>query len=150
MYITLLTIHNILRWGVLIGGLYSITRSAMGLINKTDFTASQNRTHAVFIAFCHTQLLVGITLYLVSPKVDAYLAQGFGTAMKDSYSRLIVLEHITVNIIAVALIQVGRTLSKKATDAVTKHKRSLIFFSIGLLLILSRIPWQYSPLFRPN
>jgi hypothetical protein len=85
---------------------------------------------------------------MVSPNVDAALANGFGAAMKDSYSRLIVLEHITINVIAIALIQAGRTLSKKATDAVVKHKKSLIFFSIGLLLILSRIPWQYSPLFR--
>jgi hypothetical protein len=149
MYITLLTIHNILRWGILVGGLYSISRSAAGLMNKTDFTASQNRTHAIFVAFCHAQLLVGIVLYITSPAVDAALANGFGAAMKDSYSRLIVLEHITINIIAIALIQVGRTLSKKATDAVTKHKRSLIFFSIGLIMILSRIPWGHSPLFRP-
>jgi hypothetical protein len=148
MYITILTIHNIIRWGVLIGGLYSITRSAMGLVNKTDFTASQNRTHAIFVGFCHLQLLVGVTLYLISPNVKAALSNGFGAAMKDSYSRLIVLEHITVNIIAVALIQVGRTLSKKAVDSVTKHKKSLIFFSIGLLLILSRIPWHNSPLLR--
>lgn len=149
MYITILTIHNIIRWGVLLGGLYAITKSILGLMNKRDFTASENRAHAIFVAFCHTQLLVGITLYLVSPKVDAYLANGFGAAMKDSYSRLIALEHVTVNIIAIALIQVGRTLSKKATDSVAKHKKALIFFSIGLLLILSRIPWSNSPLFRP-
>ena len=148
MYSTILILHNIIRWGVLLGGLYAITKSALGLIQKRDYTSKENLAHTIFVAFCHTQLLLGIVLYMVSPNVDAALANGFGAAMKDSYSRLIVLEHITINAIAVALIQVGRTLSKKATDAATKHKKSLIFFSIGLLLILSRIPWQYSPLFR--
>ncbi|AMS25919.1 hypothetical protein AEM51_01730 [Bacteroidetes bacterium UKL13-3] len=148
MYSTILILHNILRWGVLLGGLYAITKSALGLIHKREYTSTQNLAHTLFVAFCHAQLLLGIILYMISPNVDAALANGFGAAMKDPYSRLIVLEHITINVIAIALIQVGRTLSKKATDAMVKHKKSLIFFSIGLLLILSRIPWQYSPLFR--
>lgn len=148
MYSTILILHNIIRWGVLLGGLYAITKSALGLIHKREYTSKENLAHTLFVAFCHTQLLLGVILYMISPNVDAALANGFGAAMKDSYSRLIVLEHITINAIAIALIQVGRTLSKKATDAVTKHKKSLIFFSIGLVLILSRIPWQYSPLFR--
>jgi hypothetical protein len=80
--------------------------------------------------------------------VDAYLANGFGAAMKDSYSRLIVLEHVVMMVIAVALIQVGRTLSKRTADDRLRHKRTLIFFSIGMLLILLRIPWSYSPIIR--
>jgi hypothetical protein len=45
-------------------------------------------------------------------------------------------------IIAIVLIQVGRTLSKKQTEAMAKHKKAVVFFSIGLILILSRIPWK--------
>jgi hypothetical protein len=146
MYSTLLSFHNINRWAVLLFGLYAITKSILGLVNKRDFTSRENMAHALFVGFCHLQLLLGVILYMISPKVDAALANGFGPAMKDAYSRLIVLEHISINIIAIALIQVGRTLSKKATESATKHKKSLIFFSIGLLLILSRIPWSYSPL----
>lgn len=146
MYSTILSLHNINRWAVLLFGLYAITKSILGLINKRDYTSRENMAHALFVGFCHLQFLLGIILYMVSPKVDAALANGFGAAMKDSYSRLIVLEHITINIIAIALIQAGRTLSKKAADSTVKHKKSLIFFSIGLVLILSRIPWQYSPL----
>jgi hypothetical protein len=148
MYSFILTTHNITRWGVLLFGLYAITKSVLGLLHKREFTKQANISHAIFVGFCHLQLLLGITLYMVSPNVDAALGNGFGAAMKDSYSRLIVLEHITINIIAIALIQVGRTLSKRAKDAAVKYRKSLIFFSIGLLLILSRIPWQYSPLFR--
>jgi hypothetical protein len=146
MYSTLLSLHNIARWAVLLFGLYAITKSILGLIHKRDFTSKENMSHAIFVGFCHLQLLLGVVLYIVSPKVDAALANGFGAAMKDSYSRLIVLEHISINIIAIALIQVGRTLSKRANNAVSKHKKSLIFFSIGMVLILSRIPWKYSPL----
>jgi hypothetical protein len=144
-YATILLFHNLNRWAVLIFGLYAITKSILGLVKKREYTHSESTAHALFVGFCHLQLLLGFVLYMISPKVDAALANGFGAAMKDSYSRLIVVEHITVNVIAIALIQIGRTLSKKAEDSMAKHKKSLIFFSIGLLLILSRIPWAYSP-----
>lgn len=145
MFTTLLFLHNLLRWGVLLGGLYAITKSSLGVMRKSDFTASENRAHIIFVMFCHTQLLIGLILYFISPNVQAALAD-MGATMKDPMLRLVGVEHISVNIIAIALIQMGRTLSKKATDVATKHKRALIWFSIGLILILSRIPWQYSKL----
>jgi hypothetical protein len=150
MFPSILVIHNILRWGVLVFGLYAITKSALGLIHKREYTKQTNIAHAIFVGFCHLQLVLGMVLYMISPNVDMALANGFGAAMKDGYSRLIVVEHISINVIAIALIQVGRTLSKKAIIDRVKYKKSLLFFSIGLLLILSRIPWQYSPLFRFN
>jgi hypothetical protein len=147
MYSTILILHNLLRWGVLLGGLYAITKSVLGLIHKRDFTTAENRAQVIFVMFCHTQLLLGLILYFISPVVQEALGN-MGAAMKDSRLRLYGVEHISINIIAIALIQMGRTLSKKAIDPVIKHKRAVIWFSIGLLLILSRIPWQYSPLFR--
>jgi hypothetical protein len=59
-----------------------------------------------------------------------------------------VIEHPITNILAVVLIQLGRIKSKKAYEDAVKHNRSLFYYGIGLLLILSRIPWGTSPLFR--
>jgi hypothetical protein len=140
MYSTVLMLHNILRWGVLLGGLYAITKSILGLIHKRDFTAAENRSQVIFVMFCHTQLLVGLILYFISPVVNEALKSG--AVMKDATYRFVAVEHIATMIIAVILIQVGRSLSKKAVDSVSKHKKALIFFSIGFVLILSRIPWQ--------
>ncbi len=148
MYSTILILHNLIRWGVLVFGLYAITKSALGLINKREFTRQANMAHAMFLGFCHLQLVLGFVLYMISPNVDMALANGFGAAMKDSYSRLLVIEHIGINVVAIALVQIGRTLSKKTEDAAVKYRKTLIFFGIAMLLILSRIPWQYSPLFR--
>lgn len=144
MYSTILLFHNLNRWAVLVFGLYAITKSILGLVKKREYSPQENMAHALFLGFCHLQFLLGIVLYMISPNVDAALANGFGGAMKDSYSRLIVMEHTLVNVIGIALVQIGRTLSKKATDSMAKHKKSLIFFSIALLLFLSRIPWKYS------
>jgi hypothetical protein len=140
MYSTLLIIHNILRWGVLLGGLYAITKSILGIYHKRDFTAKENRSHAIFVAICHTQLLIGLILYFVSPLVD--MALHSGELMKNPEYRFWGVEHTSVMVLGIVMIQVGRTLSKKATVAMEKHRKALIFYSIGMLLILSRIPWQ--------
>lgn len=142
MYATLLTVHNLLRWAVLLGGLYAITKSVLGIMHKRDFTKQENLSHALFVGFCHLQLLLGLILYFISPVVDQALANGMGAAMKDPASRFVAVEHISTMIIAIVLIQVGRTLSKKQTEAMAKHKKAVIFFSIGLILILSCIPWK--------
>jgi hypothetical protein len=68
--------------------------------------------------------------------------------MKDKVLRAMVIEHPITNILAVVLIQLGRIKSKKAYEDAVKHNRSLFYYGIGLLLILSRIPWGTSPLFR--
>ena len=140
MYSLLLDVHNILRWGVLIGGLYAITKAILGVTQKREFTASENRAQIIFVMFCHTQLLIGLILYFVSPVVKGALASG--EVMKNAAYRFVAVEHITTMVIAVVLIQVGRTLSKKAPDAMAKHKKALIFFSLGMLLILAMVPWN--------
>ncbi len=142
MYATLLTVHNLLRWAVLLGGLYAITKSVLGIMHKRDFTKQENMAHALFVGFCHLQLVLGLILYFISPVVDQALANGMGAAMKDPATRFVAVEHISTMVIAIVLIQVGRTLSKKQTEAMAKHKKALVFFSIGFVLILSRIPWK--------
>lgn len=140
MYTGLLHLHNVLRWGVLLFGLYAITKSVLGIMNRREYTAAENRAHMLFVMFCHTQLVLGLVLYFISPLVKAAMASG--ELMKNAEYRFWGVEHISVMIIGIILVQVGRSLSKKEQESMKKHKKALIFFSIGLLLMLSRIPWD--------
>lgn len=63
--------------------------------------------------------------------------------MKDAILRFWMVEHLSMMIIGIALITVGRVRLKKLDDDKARHKNVLIFFGIGLLLILSRIPWPF-------
>ncbi|MEY2637389.1 MAG: hypothetical protein RLZZ197_1867 [Bacteroidota bacterium] len=45
----------------------------------------------------HTQLLIGLVLYLALSPVTTAAFADFGAAMKDSATRLILVEHVTVN-----------------------------------------------------
>ena len=56
--------------------------------------------------------------------------------------RLTSLEHPLINIIAIALITIGWSKHKKLTTSESKFKTFTIFYGLGLVLILSRIPWS--------
>lgn len=115
----------------------AVVISVIGFTSKKDFTA-QNRKVALFtLIACHVQLLVGLILYFISPVGFAQLGE-----MKNKAIRLTSLEHPLINIIAIVLITIGWSKHKKLTDGVGKHKTFAIFYGLGLLLILSRIPWS--------
>jgi uncharacterized membrane protein YozB (DUF420 family) len=147
-YSYLLLIHSWLRWAFLIAALYAIIRSLNGKLNHKAFTKDDISAAKILVALTHSMLLLGLILWFISPNIQNALSQGAGVFMKDRYMRLIVLEHPVTNIIAVVLIQIGRIKSQKAYEDSVKHSRSLMYYSLGLILILSKIPWGTSPLFR--
>jgi hypothetical protein len=147
MYELLLSVHNLLRWLFLAAALYAIYKAFRGVSGGTPYSKDDKTAGAILLAAAHTQLLIGLTLWFISPNVQQALAD-VGMAMKDKGMRLQLLEHPLMMILAVALIQIGRIKSKKAYADSDKHKRSLIYFGIGLVLVLSRIPWGSSPMFR--
>ena len=62
--------------------------------------------------------------------------------MKDAALRLTSLEHPFINIIAIVLITVGWSKHKKVNTSEAKFKPLTIFYAVGLILILARIPWN--------
>ncbi|TDS56609.1 hypothetical protein C8P70_11945 [Myroides indicus] len=109
----------------------------MGKSSKKQFTDKDRKLGLFALIFSHIQLLLGLILYFVSPMV-----QSFGVAMKDSTLRLYALEHPLINIIAIVLITIGWSKHKKAEGDAKKFKTFAIFYTLGLVLILSRIPWK--------
>jgi Na+/citrate or Na+/malate symporter len=59
--------------------------------------------------------------------------------MKDATTRYWTVEHVTIMIIAVALITAARITSKKMAADAAKHKRLFIFNAIALVIILTGI-----------
>jgi hypothetical protein len=80
-----------------------------------------------------------LILYFVSP-LGLSLLTG-GGAMSDSSARLTALEHPLINIVAIVLISVGFIRAKKLESSTAKFRSIYMMYAIGLVLILSRIPW---------
>lgn len=120
----------------------AVVNAAVGLLGKKEFTPKDRKIAIMGLIGTHTQLLIGLILYFVSENGFLAIAKhGFGTIMKNEGLRLTVVEHPLINIIAIALITIGWSKHKKLTTSKSKFKTFSIYYSIGLLLILSRIPW---------
>jgi uncharacterized membrane protein YozB (DUF420 family) len=129
MYPALLNTHSFLRYFVLILLLIVIVNSFLGFSSKRSFGKIDNILGLTLFSVTHTQLLLGLILYFVSPFV-----QFNSETMKSA--RYWTVEHLTIMLAAVVLITLARTTSKRMSDATAKHKRMLIFNSIALVLIL--------------
>jgi hypothetical protein len=93
----------------------------------------------------HIQLLIGLLLYFTSARFGLWSDLGVGEVMRNADIRLYLVEHPTINILAVALITVGYSKHKKKLVSRPKYKTIAIFYTIALILILSRIPWSVWP-----
>ena len=115
----------------------AIVNSVIGMTSKKEFTAKDRKIALFGLIATHIQLVIGLILYFVSPLGLA----SFGK-MAESDIRIPSMEHPLVNIIAIALITIGWTKHKKATTNEAKFKSITMFYGLGLLLILARIPWR--------
>ncbi|GAB4487855.1 MAG: cytochrome B [Raineya sp.] len=150
IYVLTRNVHSWTRWLVLILALVVIFRAVSGWLGKKPFEKQDNILGASFVGSMHLQLLLGLLLYFFfSPMgLNAISTMGMGAVMKNAEMRYWAVEHISVMILAVILAQVGRSLSKKASTNLGKHKKSAIFYGLALVLVLSRIPWDSLRLFR--
>ena len=136
-----LVLHNLLRWAVLLFGLWTLLNALTGVFGKRNYTANDNRSNLFFMISCDIQLLLGLILYFSNSWFDRL--KDLGNNMKDPYNRFFTMEHMSMMIIAWILVHVGRASVKRATTDAAKHKRMLIFFGIAILLILAAIPWPF-------
>ena len=153
MYIILLALHSLTRWLVLVSLLFTIYRAYRGwLLNKTFFKFD-NTIRLITVTTAHIQLIIGLWLYGISPIVS-YFLHHFKTAVHERQIRFFGMEHITVMLISIVLITIGSAKAKRKTTDKEKFKTLAIWFSIAPFLILTSIPWAFSPLtsrpyFRP-
>jgi NADH:ubiquinone oxidoreductase subunit 2 (subunit N) len=137
MYNIIKNAHSGWAYLVLILLLIAVINSLIGRNSKKEFLPRDRKIALFGLIATHLQLVFGFVLYFVSPLGMASFGQ-----MSDKTLRLTSLEHPLINIIAIALITIGWSKHKKAADSQAKFRSIALFYGLGLVLILSRIPWS--------
>jgi hypothetical protein len=145
MYQSLLILHSLVRWLVLISLLVAIVRAYRGWLGNKRFLKADNIARMVAATTAHVQLVIGITLYFISPVVR-YFLNYFKEAVHQREIRFFGMEHIIMMLVAIVLLTIGSAKTKRKTTDQQKFKTMAIWFTIALLIILSSIPWHFSPL----
>ena len=133
-------------WAYIVVGvlLFAILNAFIGRFSKKPFTIKDLRISLFALIVTHIQLVIGLILYFVSPRFSAW-QEGMGTVMGDSTLRLYLVEHPITNILAVILITMGWSMLKRQTESGKRFMRIGLFYLLGLVLLLSRIPWSEWP-----
>lgn len=138
---TFRTTHYFLMVALLVFLIFTIGKFAFKKSDGSPFGAMEDKTTLLVLILSHIQLLIGLFLLFVGPMSNNFA--NMGEVMKDSYLRMMTVEHPLTMIIGVALITIGRVKMKKKSEAEAKFKTIIIFYSIALVLFLSRIPWSH-------
>jgi hypothetical protein len=142
-YSVMLHAHSVGRWIVLLLLLFAIINSLIA--GRRPFIKSDNRLGLLLTIFSDLMLLIGIYLYVVGPRgYKLFNAPGgMSAVMKDPTARFYAVEHMVGMLIAIILIHVGKAQARKPMSDKAKHRRTMIFYFLALLIILVSIPWPF-------
>jgi hypothetical protein len=145
MYHTLLILHSVTRWLVLLFIAGALLRSLSGYVRNRPFTKTDDAFRHWAATVAHIQLMIGIVLYTQSP-----LIKSFWGLPKDGLRvfdlAFFSLIHILLMFISIVILTTGSALAKRRQSDKEKFRTILVWFSIALLLIFLAIPWPFSPL----
>jgi len=150
MYLTLLSIHSLIRWLFLAFLVYSIYRAFIGFYKNKTFSKVDNAFRHWTATIAHIQLMIGIVLYTQSPIVKYFWKEtkiGLANLNLTFYG----LIHILLMLTSIVILTIGSAKAKRKQTDREKFKTILVWFLIALLILLIAIPWTFSPLSsRPN
>lgn len=142
MHNVILFIHSWWAYLVLIVLIVASVNALVGYFGNKEYGATNFRIALFTLIASHIQLILGLALYFLSPYFKMFAEVGMGEVMRNPVLRLYNVEHPLVMLIAIALVTIGYSKHKKKLTSKPKFKMLAIFYTIALVLVLSRIPWN--------
>lgn len=142
MYLTLLTLHSLVRWAVVAGLLFGLFRAYRGWLGNQPFTALDNSVRHRVATVAHVQLVLGYLLYFVSPLVASFHLRDAAPAPTALFFGL---QHVAMMTTAIVVLTLGSAMAKHQATNSAKFRTMALWFTAAALLILIAIPWPFSP-----
>ncbi|HVB38539.1 MAG TPA: hypothetical protein VND92_08370 [Vicinamibacterales bacterium] len=149
IYSLVLGLHSAIRWLVLLFGILAAVRGFNGWFRRLPWTPTDERVGFWAVMAMDLQALLGILLYAGLSRVTATAFGNWAFAMRDNDLRFWAVEHITIMIVALALLHVARVRIRKAGSPEAKHRTAALLIGLSMLLVLVGIPWPWMSYGRP-
>ncbi len=148
----LISIHNILRWFILLGIVLILIQFIVTYIqfksNKfeiQEFIMNSKKNllkgFRIFIVLVNIQFILGFFIYILNP----YIIEAWNH-LKEREIRFIMLEHPILMIVFVGLTHIINSKIKKL-EFINQYKTIFILYIISVIVLIAGIPW-YRPLIR--
>ena len=142
MYNIVKTLHSYWAYLVLLILILATFNALIKFFGKKEYHAKDFRLSLFTLIVMHIQLLIGIVLFFASDYLSLISEMGMGSIMKNSSLRSNIIEHPITMILVVILITMGYSKHKKKLTSTSKFKTIAIFYTLSLLLVLAKIPWN--------
>ena len=130
--------HSGLRWLFLLIIIFAIVNAIRKWKSGEKFGAKDKLLSILTIALTHTMGIIGIILLFITDKIQ--FTEGF---MKNDMYRFYLTQHAFGMVLAIILITIGYSKAKKAAKDRAKFRKTAVWFTISLLIVLISIPWPF-------
>jgi hypothetical protein len=137
-------LHNLVRWLVVLGGLWALISVIRGLTGKLRYDTAAEGAGKLFVGLLDTQIEIGVVLYLVSPLIQGARQMDMSEAMGNSAIRFFLVEHVVIMVLAAAAAHVGLATARRGATEQSKYTRALIWYLVSGVLIVFGTPWGRS------
>jgi hypothetical protein len=121
---------------------FTIGYHLSGLVSGRSYNFKVDFRLALFtLIVTGIQVVLGIANYFTSAVWDHIMENGFGSVMKVSELRLAALEHPLMGFAGLLFMLYGFRRMYYQPVPERKFFSIAMFYSVGLILFLSRIPW---------
>ena len=141
MYSYVLGLHNIVRWIVLIAGVWAVFLCWRGWLGRRQWTPTEARATRAFVAILDVQFLLGLLLYALFSPLTRQAFRDLGGAMSDAPVRYFLLEHPLIMLTAIVAAHIGAVRVKQAANDAERFQKASIMFGLSLAAIAGFLPW---------
>ncbi|MBV6520093.1 MAG: hypothetical protein MNPFHGCM_00198 [Gemmatimonadaceae bacterium] len=142
MYPLALGLHNLLRWVVIVAGMYATFRFWRAWLQRGSWTPTEGRWAQVFVIALDAQFVVGLVLYVFLSPLTRQAFANMGAAMRDAPVRYFVVEHVVMMLAAIVLAHVGNVRVKRAATDAAKLQNAALWFGVATAAVLGFVPWS--------
>lgn len=135
-------LHSGFRYVVFLLIVLALLTALAGLFGNKAYSNGNRKLNLFAMISAHTQFLLGIILYFLSPFV-----QFTSQTMKNAETRYWTMEHVVMMFIAISLITIGHSKSKKIVLPAGKHRAIAIFYGLALVIVVVAIILSKRPFF---
>lgn len=141
MYPYVLGLHNIVRWIVLLTGVWAVFLAWRGWLGRRQWTSAEARVTQAFTRALDVQFLIGLLLFAGFSPLTREAFRDVGAAMRDAPIRYFVLEHPLIMLLAIAAAHIGAVQVRRATTDAERFQKASILFGLSLAALAGFIPW---------
>ena len=121
MYAIVLSLHNLLRWVVLLTGVYSVLRAGAGVVSRGSWLPADEVARKLFPITLDIQVLVGISLWAFLSPITTMAFHSTGPVMSNPTIRFYLVEHGLAGLLALAFAHIGAARARRLKIARAVH-----------------------------